>query len=498
MTYLLEAQGIYKSYGAVPVLHDVALAIRPGEVVSLIGENGAGKSTLAKIFAGVTRQNAGTLTIRGAKVSFSHPREALDSGIGMVHQELNLAENLTVTENLLLGREPRRGGLLDRATMRQEAKRALAQLNIALNPDTLVAKLSTAQRQMVEIARALSFNAQLLIFDEPTSSLSEEDGRLLLKVIMSLKAQGVAILYVSHRLPEVQQISDRIVALRDGRNSGTAVPPNISRNTLIQMIVGREITDIYGYEARPLGEEALKLTSLQATPWHTPCSFSVRAGEIVGIAGLVGSGRSELLNGIFGAAPAVTGSVSIKGSTTCISSPAEAWLSGIALVPESRKEQGLILDASIRENVILSDQTKKSLLALRDEDEEREHTASLITSLHIKCRGPEHLCRDLSGGNQQKVVIAKCLHTKPAVLLLDEPTRGVDVGARREIYSLLFTLSRAGMAVIFVSSELEEILGIADRVLVMSEGEIKGEVPRESLSEHTIMSLASSHSQVAA
>ena len=498
MTYLLEAQGIYKSYGAVPVLHDVSLAIRPGEVVSLIGENGAGKSTLAKILAGVTRHNAGSLRLRGAEVSFSYPREALNSGIGMVHQELNLAENLTVTENLLLGREPRRMKLLDRPAMRQEAKRALAQLNIALNPDTLVAELSTAQRQMVEIAHALSFNAELLIFDEPTSSLSESDGRLLLKVIMTLKAQGVAIIYVSHRLPEVQQISDRIVALRDGRNSGTAVPPNLSRNSLIHMIVGREITDIYGYETRPLGKEALKLSSFQATPWHTPCSFSVRAGEIVGIAGLVGSGRSELLAGIFGVTSAVTGSVSINGSSACISSPTQEWISGIALVPESRKEQGLILDASIRENVILSDQTKKSLLALRDQDEEREHTESLITSLHIKCRGPEHLCRDLSGGNQQKVVIAKCLHTKPTVLLLDEPTRGVDVGARREIYSLLFTLARAGMAVLFVSSELEEVLGIADRVLVMSDGEIKGEIPRESLSEHPIMSLASSHSQVAA
>jgi ribose transport system ATP-binding protein len=412
------------------VLHDVSLAIRPGEVVSLIGENGAGKSTLAKIIAGVTHPTAGTLTLRGAPVSFSHPREALDARIGMVHQELNLAENLTVTENLLLGREPRRKGLLDRAAMRHEAKRALTRLNLSISPDTLVAKLSTAQRQMVEIARALSCNAELLIFDEPTSSLSEEEGRLLLNLIMSLKAQGVAILYVSHRLPEVQQVSDRIVALRDGKNSGTAVPPNIHRNSLIQMIVGREITDIYGYEARPRGDDALTITSFQATSWHAPCSFSVGAGEIVGIAGLVGSGRTELLESIFGVTQAASGALAIKGTPTLIDSPAKAWRAGIALVPESRKEQGLLLDASIRENIILSEQINKSPITLRDQDQERESAVALITSLQIKCRGSEDLCRNLSGGNQQKVVIAKCLHSKPSVLLLDEPTRGVDVGAR--------------------------------------------------------------------
>lgn len=498
MTYLLEARGIYKSYGSVPVLHDVSLGIRPGEIVSLIGENGAGKSTLAKIIAGLTPHTSGTLILRGKEVAFSHPQEALTARIGMVHQELNLAENLTVAENLMLGREPMRRGLLDRAAMRVATQSALNRLDIRLNPDTLVAKLSTAQRQMVEIARALSCDAELLIFDEPTSSLSEEDGRKLLELITTLKAQGVAILYVSHRLQEVQQISDRIVALRDGRNSGSATPPNITKGSLIQMIVGREIQDIYGYEPRQQGEVILSVAQLQASPRHSPCSFEVRAGEIVGIAGLVGSGRSELLESIFGVSPAIGGAIAIRGMATQITEPAEAWHAGIALVPESRKEQGLLLEASIRENVNLSDRISEPLFGLRDPVRERTTSERFISALKIKCRGPEHHCRDLSGGNQQKVVMAKCLHTKPALLLLDEPTRGVDVGARREIYSLLFELAREGMAILFVSSELEEVLGIADRVLVMSDGEIKGELPRGSLSEHSIMSLASSHSQVAA
>lgn len=499
MTYLLEAHGIHKSYGAISVLEDVSFAIRPGEVVSLIGENGAGKSTLAKILAGITQPNSGSILLRGSPVSFSHPRDALNARIGMVHQELNLAENLTVTENILLGREPIRRGILARDTMREFALKALARLHLTLSPDARVSGLSTAQRQMVEIARALSFNAELLIFDEPTSSLSEEDGRMLLAVIESLKAQGIAILYVSHRLPEVQQISDRVIALRDGKNSGEALAPVVTREALIHMIVGRELKDIYGYQPRARGKEIFAAREFQASPSHKPCSFSIHAGEIVGIAGLVGSGRTELLHSLFGITRPCEGDISLDGSTISIKTPAEAWAHGIALVPESRKEQGLILDGTIRENVVLSDQKKGSLLAIRSAREESTTTNSLISSLRIKCAGGEQQTKNLSGGNQQKVVIAKCLHTNPKVLLLDEPTRGVDVGARREIYNLLFDLAKRGMAILFVSSELEEIIGIADRVLVMSDGEIRGELPRADLSEHQIMNLASSPlSQVAA
>lgn len=497
MTILLEATEISKSFGATTVLSDVSISLHHGEIVSLVGENGAGKSTLAKILSGIVQPDTGTLTLNGNAVTFSHPREALAARIGIVHQELNLAENLTIAENFVLGHEPTRFGMLDRTKMEAVAREGLARLGLDLDPHRLVATLSTAQRQMLEIARALSFEAKLLIFDEPTSSLSEEDGKTLLKLIKRLKGEGVSILYVSHRLPEVQEISDRIVALRDGKNSGEAAAPNITRENLITMIVGREISDIYGYTPRSHGVETLRVENFQASEHHSPTSFAVRRGEIVGIAGLVGSGRSELVESIFGVTPPLMGSVFIKGNEVRMTSPQDAWDNGLALVPESRKEQGLILESSIRENIILPTKGRRNPLTMRDVGREEDEANSFVSSLRIRCSSGEQLTKNLSGGNQQKVVIARCLATKPSVLLLDEPTRGVDVGARREIYSILFQLAEQGMAILFVSSELEEVLGIADRVLVMSDGEITGELPREAASEHVIMSLASTHRQVA-
>ena len=498
MTQLLEVRGISKSFGSTAVLSDVSLLLNRGEVVSLIGENGAGKSTLAKIICGIVQPDTGSIKLNGETVTFSHPREALAARIGIVHQELNLAENLTIAENFLLGHEPTRFGMLDRTRMEEITRKGLARLALPLNPNRLVATLSTAQRQMVEIARALSFDTQILIFDEPTSSLSEEDGKRLLQLIKQLTREGVSILYVSHRLAEVQEISDRIVALRDGRNSGEATPPHINRENLIKMIVGREITDIYGYSPRAHGAEALRVQHFQASEKHTPTSFSVHRGEIVGIAGLVGSGRSELLESIFGITPPLTGSMFVQGSEVRVTTARTAWDSGIALVPENRKEQGIILDSSIRENIILSDRLQQSPLAVRNILSEQAQTDAFIASLRIRCTSGEQLSKTLSGGNQQKVVIGRCLAAAPSVLLLDEPTRGVDVGARREIYSLLFQLAEQGMAILFVSSELEEVMGIADRVLVMSDGEIRGELSRSELSEHALMSLASTHQQVAA
>lgn len=498
MTKLLEAHGISKSFGGNTVLSEVSLSIDSGEVVSLIGENGAGKSTLAKIISGIVQPDHGTITLNGQLKVFNHPREALAAQIGIVHQELNLAENLSIAENFLLGHEPLRYGMLDRNRMEERTRSGLARLALHLDPHRLVSTLSTAQRQMIEIARALSFDTRILIFDEPTSSLSDEDAKLLLQIIKMLKSQGVAILYVSHRLPEVQEISDRIIALRDGKNSGEANPPHINRENLIRMIVGRELADIYGYKTRTLGAEALKVENFRASDRHAPTSFSVRAGEIVGIAGLVGSGRSELLESLFGLTAHLSGELSINGRRAVVTSPKNAWDNKLALVPESRKDQGVILESSIRENIILSDRERQNPWRLRDGGAEREITDEFIASLRIRCVSGEQLSKNLSGGNQQKVVLGRCLAAKPAILLLDEPTRGVDVGARREIYSLLFQLAEQGMAILFVSSELEEIIGISDRVLVMSDGEVTGEISRNSLSEHAIMSLASSHQRVAA
>lgn len=498
MTDLLEATGVSKSYGSASVLSDVSLSLRAGEIVSIIGENGAGKSTLAKIIAGIVQPDSGTLALHGTPISFAHPGEALNAKIGMVHQELNLAQNLTVTENILLGREPTQRGVLDRQNMNDVARRALARLSVSIDPNRVVSTLSPAQQQMIEIARVLAFDAEIIIFDEPTSSLSEDDSRVLLNLIKRLKSEGVAIIYVSHRLPEVLEISDRIVALRDGRNSGESAAASVTRDDLITMLVGREIKDIYGYTPRVSGESALALKDFRATPWHAPTSLTVRRGEIVGIAGLVGSGRSELLESIFGVTTPESGAVEVNGTPVHITSPRLAWRAGLAYVPESRKEQGLILESSIRENIITSQGARKGLLSLRQKPQEESESDALISQLKIRCSSREQSAGSLSGGNQQKVVLARCLLASPSILLLDEPTRGVDVGARREIYSLLFRLAEEGLAILFVSSELEEVIGIADRVYVMCDGEVRGELTRDALSEHAIVNLASTHSQVAA
>jgi ribose transport system ATP-binding protein len=411
-----------------------------------------------------------------------------------VHQELNVAENLSITENILLGRETTHWGALCKRTMHDTAQRALARLELDLDPRRIASTLSAAQRQMVEIARALVFDAQIIIFDEPTSSLSEQEGTLLLNLILKLKSDGVSVLYVSHRLPEVERVSDRVIALRDGRNSGELNAPQIDRDTIIQLIVGREMRDIYGYTTRPVGDIALQLDNFQASQNHTRCSMCVRRGEIVGIAGLIGSGRTELLESIFGVSPALAGTLSVKGSPISITSPEHACSAGLALVPESRKEQGVIATSSIRENTILSTLKNLSRSIMRAQKKEANLTTSFIEKLKVRCTGPEQCVGDLSGGNQQKIVLARCLATSPSVLLLDEPTRGVDVGARREIYSILFELASHGLAVLFVSSELEEVLGIADRVLVMRDGRITGELSRAELSERSIMMLASHNS----
>ena len=497
MTALLEATAISKSFGSNTVLDDVSISIASGEILSVVGENGAGKSTFAKILSGIVAPDSGSLHLSGNEVHFTHPREAIDAGIGIVHQELCLAENLTVTENLLLGREKLRYGLFDRLAMKRVALTALERLGVTLNPNRLVSTLSAAERQMVEIARVLSYDAKLLIFDEPTSSLSDTEAHALLELIKRLKRDGVSILYVSHRLPEVQEISDRVIALRDGKNSGELKAPMLQRDKLIHMIVGRDIQDLYGYHSRPIGAAALELKNFRASPRHTPCDITVRAGEIVGITGLIGSGRTEILEGIFGITPPVSGTIRVCGKELSAPSPVTSSALGISLLPESRKEQGIIAESSLCDNVIISMLTKGGNGIFREKKTEREIALCCIESLRIRCSGPEQLAHKLSGGNQQKVVLGRCLATHPQVLLLDEPTRGVDVGARREIYSILFELAAKGLAILFVSSELEEVIGLADRVLVISDGQLRGELSREELSEHAIMALASPQSRIA-
>jgi ribose transport system ATP-binding protein len=498
MTNLLEATGISKSYGTNRVLCDVSLTVSEGEIVSIVGENGAGKSTLGKILAGITPPDAGTIRWRGRSVSFEGPGDAIDAGIGIVHQELSLIDTLTIAENISLGREPLRYGFLDRNAMRECAGRALARLHSDLAPDRLVGSLSTAQKQLVEIARALSYNSHLIIFDEPTSSLSDHDGELLLSVITHLRKSGISSIYVSHRLSEVTRISDRAVALKDGRNSGDRAAPNIDHNGLISLIVGRELNDMYGYRPRTRGAPALTITNLRPTAKHTPSTFTVHSGEIVGIAGLIGSGRTELLEAVYGVRRVVSGSIDLHGSQHSIRSPHDACRAGIALVPEDRKEQGIVSSFSIKDSVALNMLGGSAPRLLRSRRDEWASAKRQIESLGVRCTGPAQPIGELSGGNQQKIVLGKCLSIHPTVLLLDEPTRGVDVGARREIYSQLFTLAEQGMAILFVSSEMEEAIGIADRLFVMSEGAITGEISREAFSEEAIMKLASPHPEEAA
>lgn len=490
MAPLLQLSDIHKSYGAHRVLHGANFSIDPGEIVSLIGENGAGKSTLAKIIAGITQPDSGVIQWRGTPIQFPTPVDAINAGIGIVHQEISLIDTLSIAENISLGREPHRWGLLDTKTMLQRAMEALKTLNCNLDAARLVSTLTSAQKQLVEIARAIAYDARLLIFDEPTSSLSDREGEMLLNLIRSLAAKGVSIVYVSHRLSEVQSISDRVVALRDGRNSGEASHANLDRENLISLIVGREINDLYGYAPRPQGESRLSLENFQATPRHAPVNLTVHAGEILGIAGLIGSGRSELLEAIAGITQPIAGTVTINGSARRFLKPSQALQAGLALVPENRKEQGIVSSFSISDSIALARAAYQGYLTPRSREAEINEAIEKIQSLGVRCSGPEQSVGTLSGGNQQKVVLGRCLASSPSILLLDEPTRGVDVGARRELYAILFSLAAQGMALIVVSSELEEVLGISDRVLVMCEGAITGELPRDDFSEHAIMSLA--------
>jgi ribose transport system ATP-binding protein len=494
MSYAVELSQIVKSYGSQRVLNAVSLTIRSGTVVSLIGENGAGKSTLAKIIAGIIRPDSGAMTLFGRHATFSHPAEALAMGVGIVHQEISLLDNLSVAENICLGREPSHKGWLNRQEMLETTRSALSLLALSIDPSRRVGTLSLAQKQMIEIARALAHRARLIIFDEPTSSLSEQDAQSLLHTISSLRTLGITSLYVSHRLSEVMQISDRVIALRDGTLSGELIAPFLDRQQLIGYMIGREMRDMYDYSSRPLGEPTLELSNFKASAYHTACDISARAGEIVGIAGLVGSGRTELLEAIYGIHKCVSGSVRVRGRNISIYSPAQALLAGISLAPESRKEQGVLGAFSITDTLAASPCRDGHLApVMRSRRDEAAAADRWISELQVNCTGREQPVCTLSGGNQQKVILARCLASSPTVLLLDEPTRGIDIGARRAIYGLLFSLARQGMTIIFVSSELEEVMGIADKAYVMSEGRVTGLLSRKDFSEHAFLSLASPH-----
>ena len=489
---LLEVRDLVKRFPGVLALGGVGLTLRSGEVLAVIGENGAGKSTLMKILAGVQTPDRGEILLEGRPVRIDSVRAAERLGIALIHQELNLSDNLDVGANIFLGREPSRYGLIDRATIAREAARYLSRVGLDCAPQTIVGHLSVGRQQMVEIAKALSVNARILIMDEPTSSLSRREAAHLFRVIGDLRSKGVSVIYISHRLGEVKEVADRVSVLRDGRNSGDLAREEIDHARMVRLMVGRELSQLFDRHPRDPGEAVLEADEIRTTahPRHA-LSFTLRAGEIVGMAGLVGAGRTELLETLFGARPAAGGTLRIAGREARFSRPLDAIRAGIAMIPEDRKQQGLILEMAVRENLSLPAlRSRRKAGIFLDRNHERKLSRETIERLSIKTPGDRQIVGVLSGGNQQKVVLGKWLALNPRVLLMDEPTRGVDVGAKHEIYRLMDDLAGRGVAILFVSSEMEEVLGISDRALVMHEGRIGGELARSQLSEEAVMDLA--------
>ena len=488
---LLAVQGVSKNFSGVQALADVDLTLLPGERLAVIGENGAGKSTLMKILAGVLPSDRGRIWLRGRPIEIRSVKDALEHGIALIHQELNLAPNLDLGANIFLGREPRRGLLIDRSRIRRQSVRYLEMVGLDLPPGRLVSSLSIGQQQLVEIAKALAVDARILIMDEPTSSLSQHETLRLFEVIRDLKDRGVSVIYISHRLGEVQNLADRVEVLRDGENAGALEREEISHDRMVRLMVGRDISQFYHHLDRQPGPPILEVEELCTGAYpKNPLSFHVRGGEIVGVAGLVGAGRTGVLQTLFGINPPLSGRIEVSGKPLRPGRPLEAIRAGIALVPEDRKGQALILDMALRANLSLVRLRRDQRFGFLDMGREADLVDQTIGRLSIRCQGSEQPVKYLSGGNQQKVVLGRWLAMDPSVLLLDEPTRGVDVGSKEEIYRLIEQLAARGVAVLFVSSEMEEILGLPDRVLVMHQGSITGELARDELSEERIMELA--------
>ncbi|MFO0890346.1 MAG: sugar ABC transporter ATP-binding protein [Isosphaeraceae bacterium] len=485
---LLCLRGVTKRFGGVLALDDVSFALRPGEIHALLGENGAGKSTLINILGGVLRPDAGTVEMDGRTVEIRDVADADRLGIRVIHQELSLAPNLSIAENLYLGREPVRLGLIDRRRMLEDAARLIQSLGLPEigDPRSLVATLSTARQQMVEIARALSVNSRVLILDEPTSSLSEAESRALFATLSRLRSQGVGIIYISHRLEEVGRLADRITVLRDGRTVGTQQSSALDSRALIRWMVGRDIRDHYPRPASQPGAVALEVRDLRGRRVRG-VSFVLHRGEVLGFAGLVGAGRSELARTLFGIEPVASGQILVEGRPVVIRSPAEARAAGIALVPEDRKRQGLVMTGSVAYNLALPWTRDWIRGAVIDRGRKAEIVARALREFAIKASDPEQAIGGLSGGNQQKVVVGRWMEHPPKVLILDEPTRGVDVGAREEMFGIIHRLVAEGMAVILISSDLPEVMGLSHRLALYRDGRIVRELPAAGASAEDVM-----------
>jgi len=488
----LEFQGIGKTFPGVRALDDITFGVDEGSVRALIGENGAGKSTLLKILSGAYTPTAGVVRIAGRECAFHSTADALATGVAVIYQELNLVSDMTVAENLYLGHMPTRKGLVSRKTMHADARKQLESLGESIDPSMKVGRLPIGQRQMVEIAKALTRGAKIIAFDEPTSSLSDRETRNLFSVIRSLKGRGHVVLYVSHRLEEVFEVCDSVTVFRDGKHVETfGTMEGVNHDALVNRMVGRDIHNIYGYTPRAHGEPALEVEGILGRGLTEPASFQVAKGEIAGFFGLVGAGRSELMRLVFGAEPKRSGTVRVLGRPAHIASPADAIRSGVMLCPEDRKKDGIIPVRAVMENLNISARRKHAYGGfLINEGWERKNAREKVDQLAIRTPSLSQLIMHLSGGNQQKVILARWLSEDMKVILLDEPTRGIDVGAKSEIYSIIYALARQGIGVVMVSSDLPEILGVPDRILVMSEGRITASFSRDEATEEKVLKMA--------
>ena len=489
---LLAVSGISKRFGATRALSDVSFDVRPGEVHALMGENGAGKSTLMKIISGNYQPDTGTISVAGSPVTFGSPRDAMAAGVAIIHQELNTIPDMTVAENLATGSEPTRFGVLDRRAMRAQAREKLARVGADLDPDRPIGRLSVGMQQVVEIARAVAEDARVLVLDEPTASLSKSESEHLFGLIRSMRAEGMGLIYISHRMEEVWELADRVTVFRDGKLIGTRDmhaqgADQVTPDDIVRMMVGREITDLYTHDRRGGGDVRLSVRDLTGPGGIGPVSFDVRAGEVVGMVGLIGAGRTEVARLVYGADRRTGGTVELDGRPLDVRGPADAIRAGVGLLPESRKDQALFLDMSVRDNVSVStlgDYTSGGVLRGR---RLLGAVRGVMQQLKVRANAIDLDSRALSGGNQQKVVLGRLLLQKPRLLVLDEPTRGVDIGAKSQIYTIIDDIAATGTAVLVISSDLPEALGISDRLLVMRAGAIVAELDARDATEESVM-----------
>ena len=489
-TPFLEMKGITKRFPGVLALDNVSLSVYPGEVLALVGENGAGKSTLMKILSGVHRKDGGEILLEGQSVDITGPLHARQLGISIIYQELNVLNNLNIAETIFVGREKRKNGFVDKKLQHEEARKLLDRVGLSVDTHVRTGSLSTAQKQMVEVAKALSIHAKMIIMDEPTSSLTDKETEMLFGIIDRLRSEGVAIVFISHRMNEIFRIAERIAVMRDGQMVQTVDAKDATEQSIIAAMVGRDVQNLFARSNAEVGGVALEVKGLSTKNFLKDISFYVRSGEIVGFAGLVGAGRSEVMRAVFGIDPRESGEILVKGQPVNIRSTVDALRAGMGLVPEDRKEQGLILKMSVQHNASIAALPSVARGWFLDKRRERALTDEYVNKLKVKTPSRDQKVMNLSGGNQQKVVIAKWMATHPSVLILDEPTRGIDVGAKKEIHLLMNELVRQGVAIIMISSELPEILGMSDRIYVMHDGRIKGEISRDDATQESVMKMA--------